>query len=144
MMLKRLWFVFLIAAMAGNAWSDSPDLRITDAWVRAGPPGVMALAGYMRLDNSSSKAVKVLSVSSPQFGMIELHRTIIENGVARMVGQEYLMVPANGSLRLRPNDWHLMLMMPKSPLSPGDEVTLKLTLDDGRSITVKAPVKTHE
>lgn len=127
--------------MAPVAWSDSPQLHITDAWVRAGPPGAMALAGYMRVDNPRSKAVKIVSVSSPHFGMIALHRTVIENDIARMVEQTYLLVPANGRLALQPNDTHLMLMMPKAALAPGDYVILKLTLEGGHSVTVKAPVK---
>jgi copper(I)-binding protein len=104
----------------------------------------MALAGYMRLENPTTTAIKIVSVSSPQFGMIELHRTVIENDVARMVEQAYLLIPANGVAELQPNGWHLMLMMPNSALAPGDRVTLKLNLDSGSSVTVVAPVKTAE
>jgi copper(I)-binding protein len=116
-------------------------LRVTDAWIRAAPPGAMVLAGYMTVENSGPEDVKITAAESPQFGMIELHRSVIENDVARMRKQPYFLVPAGGKLVLAPNDRHLMMMMPNVPLRLGDDVTVVLTLDNGTSLKVNAPLR---
>ncbi len=135
-----LAIVWLVSA-TGAAQTQTSVLRVTDAWIRAAPPGVGVLAGYMTMENSGAVDVKVTAAESPQFGMIELHRTVIEDDVARMRKQAYFLVPAGGKLMLAPNDRHLMLMMPNVPLQHGDDVTVVLTLDNGASLEISAPLR---
>lgn len=126
------------------AQSQIDVLRVTDAWIRATPPGVMVLAGYMTVENLGPEDVKITAAESPQFGMIELHRTVIEDDIARMHKQSYFLVPAGGKLILTPNDRHLMMMMPNVPLQLGDDVTVVLTFDNGVNLGVKAPLRSEQ
>ncbi len=128
-----------IVLISGAVQSQAANrLRVTDAWIRAAPPGVMVLAGYMTLENPGPEDIKITAAESPQFGMIELHRTVIEDDVARMRRQPYFLVPAEAQLVLAPNDRHLMMMMPKLAVQLGDKVTVRLKLDDGTSVEFKA------
>lgn len=123
---------------------ETVALRAQDAWIRAAPPGVSVLAGYLTLVNDSDRDIIITGASSPTFRIIEMHRSVSKGGMARMIEQEVLTVPAGGRLVLEPKGLHLMLMMPTAALRAGDTVKLSLQLGDGRSLYVKARVETPE
>ncbi len=138
---RRLLALVCVALATCAAQSQTSMLRVTDAWIRAAPPGAVVLAGYMTVENPGPKDIKITAAESPQFGMIELHRTAIEDDVARMRKQPHFLVPAGEKLVLAPNGRHLMMMMPNIPLQSGDNVTVVLTLDNGASLEVNAPLR---
>ena len=59
---------WLSSAVAG----ETAALRVQDAWIRAAPPGVSVLAGYMTLVNDSDGDLIITAASSPSFRMIEM------------------------------------------------------------------------
>ncbi len=127
-----------------SACSPAPEkagLSIDDPWVREAPPGMQMMAGYATLNNATDTPIHVVSVSSDAFKMIEMHTTEIIDGVARMLEQETLSVPANGSLALAPGGFHLMLMQPAKQLKASDRVNITLVLDNGEEKRVEFEVK---
>ena len=82
-----------------------------------------------------------MAVSSPAFAEVEMHRTEMVDGMARMLHQDRIEVPAHGSVSLEPGGMHLMLFDPVQPLKAGDKVTFQLSLDGGASATVEAEVR---
>lgn len=123
--------------LAAPASAEGPMIR--DAWVRQPPPGANA-AGYLTLHNPGAKAVAVVGARSPVSDQVELHRTVVEDGVARMRPVERLEVPAGGEIVLAPRGLHLMLLEPKA-LQPGDRVQLTLELEDGETVSTEAEVR---
>jgi len=119
-------------------------IEVRDAWVRAAPPGAMSLAGYLSIDNGTDGDVRLTDVSSADFGMIMLHTTVIEDGVARMLHLDGLDVPARGTVRLAPGGTHMMLMHPKRALREGDTVDFRFGFSDGRVKEVTAGVSRDE
>ena len=117
------------------------ELTGVDPWVREGPPNARVLAGYMVVSNPSDRPVTIVGASSPAFHSIEFHRTVLEAGVARMVEQERLQVPAGGQLALEPGGYHLMLMGAQRPLRAGDTVTINLSLHGGNDVNAEATVR---
>ena len=73
--------------------------------------------------------------------MIEMHRTEIKDGMARMIQQEELTVEALDLLVLEPGGYHLMLMMPHKKPREGEGVELNVELADGQTKTVTAVVR---
>lgn len=130
------WLCLLLGTPAAAA-----DLTVKEPWVREGPPNAMVLAGYMTIENPSDRPQSVVGASSPVFHDIELHRTEIREGIARMVEQERLEVPAGGRLVLEPGGYHLMLMGAMEPVRAGDTVEIVLRLDDGGQVSVAVPVR---
>lgn len=128
----------------GTAAQAADGLMIADAWVREGPPTARVLAGYMRLMNHSDAPITVHGVESSAFGRVEMHRTVVENGVARMLPQETLTVPPHGELVLEPGGYHLMLIDAKAPLRAGDRITLTLDLGDSNYREHTLPVRRGE
>jgi copper(I)-binding protein len=116
-------------------------LTVENARIREAPPTAAVLAGYMTLINTSGKSIRVTGVSSPDFAAAELHRTVVEDGVARMTPVEQLEVPAHERRVLEPGGLHLMLINPHQPLSDGDSVTLDLEDSAGGCLRISAPVQ---
>jgi copper(I)-binding protein len=135
-----LALAFLMPVIAlGDAKPST--LHASGAWIREGPPNVTALAGYMVIENRGSKDRQLLGVSSPAFGHVELHRTRLEDGVARMIPQDSMPVPAGGRLELKPGEYHLMMMQPGQALKAGDRVEAVLRFDDEEELTASFLVK---
>ncbi len=116
------------------------DLVVSDAWIREAPPGTTVLAGYLKITNRGVAHATVSGVSADDFSSVEIHRTVMENGVARMLSARQLEIPAGESFVLEPGGYHLMLFNPVRPLVAGDTVELLLQIRDGACLAVNAPV----
>ena len=116
-------------------------LQTSHAWVREAPPGAEMLAAYLTINNTGDKDRVLTEVTSPQFSHIMMHRSQVIDGVARMLHQDTLTIPAHGKLVLEPGGYHLMMPSPEPALHEGDCVELTLHLQDGETLAVHAPVK---
>ena len=135
---KRLMVLLVMGMWAGLAQAGG-HLMVDNAWIREAPPGATALAGYLTIMNHADKPRVLVGASSSAFGMVMLHRTVMEGGMAKMVHQQMIEIPANGSLTFEPNSYHLMLMKPKQQLKAGDKVDITLEFKNGDTMVV-----THE
>lgn len=115
-------------------------MHADSAWVRAAPPGATMLAGYMTLHNDGTALQRFVSAESDAFGMVELHKSVIANGVSTMRAAGDQVIPAGGTLRIAPGGLHLMLMQPTHAMKIGDRVRFRLNFADGSSTDVVAPV----
>ena len=97
------------------------SLEIIGAYIPLGPEG-MVNAGYMKLENTSDVDITINYITSPVYDAVQIHSTIQNNGVAKMVHAENLVIPAKGSVVLEPGGSHLMLMGPRRSIQEGDEI----------------------
>jgi copper(I)-binding protein len=140
-MTMRMTRPILFALMLGLAGTAlAADLKIEEPWVREAPPGAMALAGYMEIKNPGGEARALVGAESPAFERVELHLSVHEDGMARMIAQESMPIPAGGELELEPGGYHLMLMKPRQTLTAGDSVSMTLRFDDGSVMELEMPV----
>ena len=130
---------WLFMAITGSA-PAAPTMDITDGWVREAPPTSRVLAGYMQISNLTENELIITGITSPDFDSAELHRTVVEDGVARMLPVPELAIPPGGSVLLEPGGLHLMLFEPARQLLEGDTVTLVLHRSDGICNTLPVPV----
>ncbi|WP_066185050.1 MULTISPECIES: copper chaperone PCu(A)C [unclassified Guyparkeria] len=135
--LKALMFA---AALLAGAAVQAAELQVSEPWVALAPPGAHATAGFMELHNPGDEPVDLVAADADGFDAVELHRSVNENGMHRMIEQERITVPAGGSVRLAPGGYHVMLIGIQRELAEGENVTLELTLADGSRQTVDAPV----
>jgi hypothetical protein len=106
------------------------DLEIVDAWIKNLPPSVPLRAGYMTLRNPGASAVRITSIRGEAFASIEIHRSVMQDGMMRMEPVEMLSIAAGESRKLAPGGYHLM-MQPLQPTRPGQELEIVLQFDDG-------------
>lgn len=128
-------------ALSGVALAGGDKVKVMDPWVRSAPPAMKMHAGYLVIMNPTGKAVDLVGVASPQYKMAELHLSKVEDGIATMVKQDQISVPANGELAFAPGSFHVMLMHPRKPIKTGDTIDITLKFSDGSSLAVKAPVQ---
>jgi copper(I)-binding protein len=128
----------ILFSLAGPA--AAADIEVSEPWVREGPPNARVLGGFMTIINHAKTDVSLLSASSTQFNSIELHKTEMVDGVGKMIPQQRIVVPAGGTVELKPGSYHLMLMGAVQPLRAGDSVVVELQFDT-TSQSVEMPVR---
>lgn len=114
---------------------------VENAWIREAPPAAKALAGYMVVKNTSSSDKILIGASSSDFANVMLHRTIVDNGMAKMIHQTAITIPAKGEVVFEPNGYHVMLMGPTRVLKAGDKVEISLKFKDGEVVKVMHEVR---
>ncbi len=119
--MKRIIPVLTLALLIGACSQDSAPLVATDVVVSRPIPGTSMSAGYLSLRNNTSQPVIITRVASPQFESVEMHESVIEDGMARMYALSDLTVLAKSSVLFQPGGKHLMLMR---PVGEFDTVTL--------------------
>ena len=138
--LQNVFCTLLLALAIASPANAETDLRISNAWVREAPPGSHVLAGYLTIENAGTTAVTISGISGDGFSSIEIHRTVIEDGMARMLSIGHLDIPAGDAVVLEPGGYHLMLFNPDRTLTSGDNVELLLHVSNGPCLPVNAPV----
>jgi len=136
--LTALAVALLLIACSREGPATGPS--VSDAWVRAAPPGAGMTAGYLTVHNPSGQEIQVTAVKSADFGSVELHATVTEGGVATMRREEAVSVPPHGTVVFEPGGRHLMMFDPVRPLTEGDTVNLTVTLSDGTQLAAEATV----
>ena len=131
-MMRKL-LVIGVALLVAACSSDSPPLVATDVVVKPPMPGMRMTAGYLTLRNNTAEDIAIDRVTSPQFGKVEMHETVIEDGVARMSALGEVVLPAGEAVEFKPGGKHLMLMRPSEDL---DAVTLEFYAGDAIVLTV--------
>lgn len=136
--------ILIMTAACTDSGNQTSTLSIQDAWIREAPPGAQALAGYMKIINSGETPADLISVSSPEFSSIELHRSVFNNGVANMDRQKHITIPAHGQVELKPGDYHMMMFNPADALKSGDQTQVTLGFANGESLSVTLDVKKED
>ncbi|PXW98087.1 hypothetical protein C7444_103181 [Sphaerotilus hippei] len=127
----------------GLAGAAQAQVQVADPWVRATAMQQKATGAFMQL--TSPGDARLLSVSSPVAGVVEIHEMAMDGQVMRMRAVPGLDLPAGKAVELKPGGYHVMLMDLKQPLKAGDSVPLTLVLEgrdrQRQTLEVKAPVR---
>jgi periplasmic copper chaperone A len=150
--------VVLVACTSGGGTDAS--IEVQNAWARAatatemGGHGAMETpsaggmegmgansAAYMLLRNNGDKPDKLLRAESDVAEAVELHVSEMQGEVMTMRPIEYVEVPANSDVELKPGGMHVMLIGIKRDLKPGDTINLVLVFENAGRISVQAEVR---
>ncbi len=136
---RRSATAMLVACLFAAAPALAGELTVTNAWSRTTPPGVTVGVAYFTLKNGTGKSDRLLKISSPAASKVQVHRTEILDGIARMREVAVLHVDAGQTLEFAPNGMHVMLMGLRKPLVEGQKFDLELLFEVGgpRRISVR-------
>ena len=124
------------------SFNESIELSSHPIQVIAPAPGREASVAYFTIHNRGSNAVVLNGVTSPQFGRVEMHETVLEMGIARMRLLNSLKVDARSSVELAAGGKHLMLSEPVKVLLLDNPVSLHLQFaSTGRAPGLRSRVK---
>lgn len=118
------------------------DLELKDGWARAMLPGQPAGGAYLTITNSGAGADRLVGVTSPNAGRVEIHTMSMKDNVMVMRPVEGgLEVPAGGSVELKPGGEHLMFMNVTQPFKEGASVPVTLEFEKAGKVDLNLPVR---
>lgn len=133
----------MFAAVAVIAQPVTKDgIVVEHAWVRATPPNAPVAGGFVSLRNTSNRADRLLSVTSPDATTVEIHESRMSDGVMRMRRLDAgVAIGPNATVALKPGGYHLMFIGPKKPFAQGGTVTATLNFERTGTQAVKFEVR---
>jgi hypothetical protein len=142
MMISLAWTMMSIGfAVESNPSASKPVIEVRNAWVRAVLPVQKSTALYMTIINNSNNTLRLVDVKSNIASHTMIHRTVEEEGIAKMRHQDSLVITPKDAIVFRPGGLHVMFMGLNQAVSEGDTVDVILIFDDGRELTVEAVVR---
>jgi len=130
-MIRPLCIVAAAAFFVACSEPAGPPVAISDVRILAPLPGAKAGVAYMTIANNSDEPIAITNARSPQFERVEMHETIITDGVSRMRSLDTVVIPGGESVAFEPGGKHLMLIGMGPDTGTGSSVTIELMYSDG-------------
>src|SRR5262249_39337247 len=130
--------VTVVPASAGETFQGGK------AWVPWAPPGLEVDGASITIVNRGATDQIILRAQSIHYERIELHRSVIKDGVSAMQAIDEVRVPANGRVEFAPTGLHLMLIGPRRPQAIDGHVQIVLRLSGGAEVDVSAVVRRRD
>jgi|TARA_B110000914_G_scaffold85834_1_gene75542 copper(I)-binding protein len=141
--LKILWLVMIVLpihAMATELVTD--QVRLSNAWVKQPMPGMQMSVGFVDIENTTTKALRLIAVRSPFSMKSELHEMVMVDNVMQMRHADDGWVIAPGaSISLAPGGKHVMLMGVKSYEQDQTQTQLEFHIENMGWVSVAASLK---
>ncbi|MFA5531920.1 MAG: copper chaperone PCu(A)C [Thiohalomonadaceae bacterium] len=138
--MRKAKAILLGAALFASA-ASAAEFMVKDPWIRESPPNALALGAFATLHNGTDQARTVVAARSAVASKVELHQTVMEDSLAKMVPQEKIEIAPGGEVKLQPGGLHIMLIGPKIALRAGDRVEVVLEFEDGATLPVNFEVR---
>jgi copper(I)-binding protein len=123
----------LFAAAVAFATPAVAAPQVTAAWSRPAAQGTTA-GGFMTLANPGAKPDALVAVESPMAKRVQIHQSMVHNGMAMMQAAAQVPVPAGGSVTFAPGGYHLMFLQVTRALNVGDTLPATLTFASGAKV----------
>ena len=98
----------------------------------------------MTIVNRGATDQIIVSAESTDYERIELHRSVIKDGVSTMEAIGEVKVPADGRVEFAPTGLHLMLIGPRRPQALDGHVQIVLRLSSGEEVDVSAVIRRRD
>ena len=127
-----LFLLMSVLVFSPQTWAA--DLSVTNAWVRATPPGQLMTAAYATLQNTSNETLVITGVTSDVTEYTSLHETLIDRDRATMRPIQQLTLNAGEHTDLAPGGTHIMLMKLSEPLTDAQSIDICFTLENNNPV----------
>jgi len=117
---------------------EKTPLVATDVDISRPIPGMQMTAAYFNLTNNTTQAIRITRVTSPDFESVEMHESVLEDGMTRMYALGDLTILAGKTVDFEPGGKHLMLIRPVTDV---DSVRLEFHAGKAVVLTVAVPYK---
>jgi len=119
----------------------APQIEIKNPWIMEPPPGPGTTMMGMVIVNRGDEEDYLVGASTDVARIVEIHKTVLENGIAKMKKQEKVKIPPRSKVEFRHHGYHLMLIDLQKKLRRGDKVKVKLHFSKSGIIELEVPVK---
>ena len=118
------------------------DITIVHPWSRPAAQGQNGVI-YLEISNSGATDDRLIAVSTPLAGRVELHRSTMEDGIHRMEKVDSIPVPAGGTVALAPGGLHVMLIDLRFMLMAEETIPVTLTFEHAGDISTGVSVESR-
>jgi copper(I)-binding protein len=144
-MTSRFAVALMTCALASACSSrDGAPLSVSNIVVPEPLPGTSMTAGYLTIDNNSNQPIAIERITSPQFARVEMHETVLDDDVARMVSLAPLIVDRRSSVRFEPGGKHLMMSQWPQEIAAGLQITIEFHYDGSGLLIVATTVSPRD
>ena len=116
-------------------------IEINHPWSRPTPPSAPVAGGYMILKNGGPDSDRLMQVTSPIAARAEIHRSVVENGVASMRPVAGLALEPGATVDFEAEKLHIMFIGPKQQLQDGDKFPATLVFEKAGTVDVEFVVQ---
>ena len=115
-------------------------VTVTSAWARATAGKASNGAAYISVANAGSKADRLIAVKGDVAKRMEIHTHLNRNGIMRMKKVDFIELPPDSRIQMKPGGYHVMLMGLQKPLKKGKLIPLILVFEQSGELKVSAEV----
>ncbi|MBW9055781.1 copper chaperone PCu(A)C [Rhizobium mesosinicum] len=127
-------------AADGNAVKVG-DLEISGGFAKAMLPGQPVGGGFFTVKNNGSTDDRLVLVTSPNAGAVQLHEMAMKDNVMKMRElKDGITVAAGQTVELSPGNLHLMFQKVKKPFKEGDKIPVTLTFEKAGKVDLMLSV----
>jgi copper(I)-binding protein len=134
--MKRAILLFVISLLMFGCSRRADTMRVESGWIAEIPPMLSVTAGWLELHNDGDAPKYLVGAFSPNAESIEIHRSVMDGDMARMVFQPELEIPARGNLVFSQDTGYHLMLYKSHGMTAGAKVPVTLTFKDGSALTV--------
>lgn len=113
------------------------NLVIHHPWSRQSPMAAEVAAGFMTITNTGTEDDRLVKVTSAISKSAQIHDMKMVGDVMKMEElPDGIVIPAGGSVKLKPKSLHIMFMGLQQQVMEGEEFSGTLTFEKAGTVTV--------
>jgi copper(I)-binding protein len=122
------------------------DLTVMHPKIFEKPAAVKVAGGYLSIENSSNTDDKLVDVRFATVPRVELHLSETDaNGVARMIKQDGVLIPAGETVVFKPGGLHVMMMgLGGDPFEMDEKIEATLVFENAGTLDVTFNVEARK
>jgi copper(I)-binding protein len=113
---------------------------VAQPWSRPTPPVATVGAVYFSLTNVGRKSDRLIAISTPLAGKVEMHESRKVQGMVQMRAVTSIECLPGQTVKSEPGGLHVMLLALNRPLAAGAEFPLLLRFRDAGTLAVQVHV----
>ena len=110
----RLFLLSVVFFLSSCSNSNDSQIMITDINIIQPLPGKSISPGYFTLTNNTESFIEITKITSPDFESIQIHDSVLDEGIVKMQRIDSLQIKAKSRLALENGGKHLMLIDKKN------------------------------
>ena len=143
-MFRKFALVAFCAAFSTSALADDfkvGDLEIDHPLAFETPPMAMTGGGFMTITNTGDSADRLIAVRA-DFPRVEVHETVVTDGVGKMLPVDGIDIPAGDTVTLQPGGYHVMFIgLDGQQFVEGEKIPATLVFEQAGEVAVEFAVE---
>ncbi|WP_424933342.1 copper chaperone PCu(A)C [Amaricoccus macauensis] len=128
--------LFALSPMAGAHEFTQGGITVDHPMAFETAPSARAGGGFMTIANDGDEDDRLIAVRA-EFPKVEIHTTLEENGVSKMVHVAAIDLPAGETVALEPGGYHVMFMgLDGDPFEVGEEIEATLVFEKAGELDI--------